>query len=64
MGNVLDQTKVMPADLPSQKDQRHLLWISLLWQKRRRLGLCGFVGAVVSVAIADPCPRNSNPLQG
>ena len=57
MGNVLDQTEVMPADLPSQKDQRYLLWIFLLWQKRRRLGLCGFVGAVVSVAIALSLPK-------
>jgi capsule polysaccharide export protein KpsE/RkpR len=52
MGNALDQPAVISATLPSQQYQRYLLWISLLWQKRLRLGLCIFVGVVLSVAIA------------
>jgi capsule polysaccharide export protein KpsE/RkpR len=57
MGNVLDQPEVTTTALPSQQYQRYLLWISLLWQKRLRLGLCGFVGAVLSVAIALSLPK-------
>jgi capsule polysaccharide export protein KpsE/RkpR len=57
MGNVLDQPEVMLAALPSQQYHRYLLWVSLLWQKRFRLGLCGLVGAVLSIAIAFCLPK-------
>jgi capsule polysaccharide export protein KpsE/RkpR len=64
MSTILNQPEVTATALPSQKYDRYLLWLSLLWQKRRRLGRCTLIGIALSLAIAFCLPKEFRSTAG